>query len=80
MRHVTVLVVDASGRPRPNTRVSIYVIQSFASGMKGPQYTDSSGEAEFRLDIDETAQISVYVDGNEHVQAGSVKAAYKVIL
>jgi len=79
MRYVTVRVVDSGGRPRSGVRVALYVYQFAASGMKDPQWTDSNGEADFTLDIDEGAEISVYVDGQERVGRGRVRAEYKVV-
>ena len=79
MRYVTVRVVDSGGRPQPNTRVSVYVHQFLAEGMKGPEYTNSDGCVEFALDIDTFAEISIYVNGNETVKRGSVRAEYKII-
>lgn len=80
MKYVTVRVVDSGGRPQANVKVSIYINQFAAQGMKEPQYTNSSGEAEFQLDIDTYGEITVYVNGQERVPRGSVRAEYKVVV
>ena len=80
MKYVTVRVVGSGGNPQSNAKVSLYISQTFASGMKGPEYTNSDGEVDFDLDIDEGAQVSVYVNGQERVSLGSVKAEYRVIV
>lgn len=46
--------------------------------MKGPEYTNSDGEANFSLDIDDGAEITVYVNGNAKVGRGSVRSEYKI--
>lgn len=80
MRYMTVRVVDASGKPRSNTRVGIYIHQALASGMADTVYTDSNGEADFTLDVDEYAEIGVYVDGNEKIRREKIKATYHVVV
>lgn len=79
MRNVVVQVFDGSGRPAQNERVSIWVYQFLAGGVK-EQQTDSNGEAEFNLDIDSGAEISVNVNSKEYVKRGSVKDGYRVQL
>ena len=79
MRYVTVRIADSGGRPQCCAKVSIYVHQFLAEGMKGPEYTNSDGSVEFALDIDQFAEISIYVNGNESVKRGSVRAEYKII-
>lgn len=76
MKHVKVTVVDSGGSPKSDIKVSIYVHQFAAQGMTEPQYTDRDGEANFKLNIDEYAEISVYVKGDEAIKRGSVKAEY----
>lgn len=78
MKYTTILVVDSGGRPQSNARVSLEVHQFLAGGMKGPQQTGSDGKADFSLDIDDGAEITVYVNGNEKVRRGSVRSEYKV--
>ncbi|MBC7529383.1 MAG: hypothetical protein H7308_17780 [Chthonomonadaceae bacterium] len=80
MKYVTVRVIDSNGRPQSDVRVSLLVYQTLASGMKTPQYTSSNGEANFDLDIDQFAEISVYVKGEERISRGSVKAEYRIIV
>ena len=80
MKYVTVRVIDSSGRPQSDVRVSLFVYQTLASGMKTPQYTNSKGEANFDLDIDQFAEISVYVKGEERIPRGSVEAEYRIIV
>ncbi len=80
MQYMTVRVVDGSGRPQHNAKVSVYISQTLASGMKDPEYTNSDGEAEFRLDVDTGAQITIYVNGNEKISNTSVKSEFKVTI
>ena len=63
-RHVTVLVVDSSGRPKKGARVGVYVHRFMASGFKNENfYTNSDGKAEIELSDD--SRITLYVDGAE---------------
>ena len=78
MKYVTVRVVNSSGSPVSNAKVSVYVHQFLAEGMKNPEYTNSDGEAEITLDIDDGAQISIYVNGSERVGRGNVRATYTI--
>lgn len=80
MKYATVRVVDSGGRPQSNAKVSVYVHQFAAEGMKDAQYTNSDGETDFKLDIDDGAQISIYVNGSEKVGRGSVRSEYKVTI
>lgn len=79
MRNVLVRVFKSDGRPAERERVSIWVYQ-FASGGVKEQQTNSNGEAEFNLDIDEGAEISVSVNSQEYFSRGSVKGSYRVQL
>ena len=79
MRNVLVRVFKSDGRPAERERVSIWVYQFAASGGK-EQYTDSNGEAEFNLDIDSGAEISVSVNSKEYFSRGSVKGSYRIQL
>ena len=77
MRYVSVRVVDSGGRPKRDARVAIEVHQFLAGGVVG-ENTDSDGIAQFRLDVDEGAEITIMVDGNVKVQRGSIRADYTV--
>ncbi len=55
MRNVLVQVLDSSGRPAQRERVSIWVYQFLAGGVK-EQQTDSNGEAEFSLEKNASAK------------------------
>lgn len=79
MRNVLVRIYDGSGKPAQRERVSIWVYQFLAGGVK-EQQTDSNGEAEFNLDIDDGAEISVSVNSKEYFRRGSVKGSYRVQL
>jgi hypothetical protein len=62
---ITVKVVhQSSGKPAQGKKVSLYVREVFAGGVTPPQYTDSNGEAHFKI---ESTEGEVYVDGStEH--------------
>ena len=78
MKYATVRVVDSSGRPQANIKVSVCVHQFTAQGMKDAQFTTSDGETDFQLDIDDYAEISIYVNGSEKIGRGSVRSDYTV--
>lgn len=78
-KEVTVTVRNSSGNPQRDVRVAIEIHQFLAGGMK-TEYTDSNGEADFSLDIDEHAEITIYVNGNEKVSRGSVESEYYVTI
>ena len=79
MRNVLVRVFKSDGRPAERERVSVWVYQFAAGGVK-EQQTNSNGEAEFNLDIDDGAEISVSVNSQEYFSRGSVKGSYRVQL
>ena len=62
-RHMTVRVVDGTGRPKKGARVGVYIHRFMASGFKDNQYTDSNGDAEFELSDD--SRVTLDVDGSE---------------
>lgn len=78
MKYVTVRVVDSGGRPQSNAKVALWV-GGIAGGFVQPQYTNSNGEADFKLD-DSYSEISVSVNDKERVPRGSVRAEYKVVI
>ena len=78
MKYTSVRVVSGGGSPEAGARVSIYVSQFAASGSVDDQYTDSNGEADFSLDIDDGAEITVYVNGQERIGRGAVRSNYTV--
>ncbi len=78
MRLVTMTVTDSTGKPRSNVRVSIYVYQFAASGMKAPEYTNSEGKVRFQLNVDIHAEIEIYVDGHIKVSKGPIHGEYIV--
>lgn len=80
MKYITVRVVNSEGRPQYYARVSVYVYQFAAEGMKEAQYTNADGETDFKLDIDDGAQIAIYVNGSEKIERGSVRSEYKVTI
>ncbi len=78
MKYVTVRVVDGSGRPQSNAKVAFWV-GGIAGGFLPPQYTNSDGEADFKLN-DSYSEISVSVNDKERVPRGSVRAEYKIVI
>jgi hypothetical protein len=79
-RSVLVRVFESDGRPARDARVNIWVYQFAAGGFAGEQYTNSSGEAEFDLDIDDGAEIEVYVNGESKTHRMSVQGSVRVQL
>ncbi len=80
MKYTTITVVDSGGRPQSNARVSLEIHQFAAGGMKGPEYTGSDGKADFALDIDDGAEITVYVNGKEEVRRDKVRSQYQITI
>ena len=80
MRYVSVRVVNSEGRPVHSARVAIEVHAFLAGGVLSPQYTNSEGLAEFQLDTDSGAEITIYVNGNEKIRRGSIRSEYKVTI
>jgi hypothetical protein len=79
MRYVSVRIVDSSGRPQRDIRVGIGVSQFAASGVE-TGYTNGDGMAQFQLNVDEFAQINVYVNGQEKVRTGTIKSEYVITI
>jgi hypothetical protein len=80
MRNVLVRVYDSGGRPVSNARIGIEVHQFLAGGVLPYKYTNSNGEAEFDMDIDQSAEITIYVNGTEKVRRGSIQGLYRIEL
>ena len=79
MRYVSVRAVDSSGRPVRDVRIALEVHQFLAGGMKA-EHTNSDGVAEFTLDVDTFAEITVYANGNPKVGRGSIQAQYTLVV
>ena len=79
-RYISVRVVDAGGKPVSQARVTLYVSQTLASGTLPEKYTGSDGLAEFAPDLDESARISISVNGQEKVKSGPIRGEYKITL
>jgi hypothetical protein len=77
---MTVKVVNSNGNPQHYARVAISVSQCGGSGNAPERYTDSIGAARFSLDIDDSAQITVYVNGNKKVLQSPVRSEYFVTI
>jgi len=77
VRYVAVRVVDSGGHPKRDARVAIEVHQFLAGGVKSDN-TDSDGLAQFSLDVDDGAEVTVMVDGNVKVPRGPIKAQYLI--
>lgn len=77
MRNVQVRVYNSDGKPAYYARVTVNVYQFMAGGQK-EVYTDSDGRAEFDLDVDEGAEISIGVNGYEKVSRGKIRGEYRV--
>jgi hypothetical protein len=77
MRYISVRVVDSTGRPKYYSRVVLEINQFLANGVK-EAHTDGDGLAQFQLDVDDGAEITVYVDGTESISRGPIRADYKV--
>lgn len=80
MIYTMVRIVDSGGRPQSGIKVSIFVSQFLASGFRPEQYTNTDGEAEFSLDIDNGAELTIYANGQEKISKGPVRADYRVII
>lgn len=78
MRYVTVRVVNSGGRPESNAKVTLWV-GGIAGGFLTPEYTNSDGEADFKLD-DAYSEISISVNDRERVPRASVRADYKIVI
>lgn len=80
MQYVTVRVVDSSGSPRRDVRVALHVSQFAASGMEPESYTNSAGEAEFKLNVDSGATVTIYADGQEKVSNSSIRSEFRITI
>lgn len=78
MQSVLVRLCDSGGRPLRDAKVGIEVHQFLAGGFKPNEYTNSDGEAEFDLDVDEGAEITVYVNGTDVVRRGRIQGSYRI--
>ncbi len=79
MRYVSIRVVDSGGRPKRDVRVALEIHQFLAGGVKA-QNTDSNGLANFSLDVDDGAEVTVMVNGEVRLQRGAIKAEYLIVL
>lgn len=58
MLYITVRVVDSSGRPEANAKVSVW-----RGGWVPEQRTDSEGESEFAINATPSDRIRIYAKG-----------------
>lgn len=77
-RYVSVRVVDEGGKAVSSATVALYLYQSLASGGAGQKQTNSEGLAEFEVDADSSAEMSVSVNGHERVRRSSIQGEYKI--
>ena len=75
MRYVSIRVVDSGGRTKRDVRVALEIHQFLASGIKA-ENTDSNGLAQFSLDVDDGAEVTVMVNGSVKLQRGPIKSEY----
>lgn len=80
MQYISIRVLDTSGRPKHNARVAIGVNQFLASGVLQPKFTNTDGLVRFELNIDNFAEIEIYIDGKEMVSRGKVKSEYFITM
>ena len=78
-RYITVRVVDSSGRPYYNEKVSVECHRTLATGFVPDQSTDREGVAQFSVD-DNMPEISIFVKGRKVVDRDSVRAQYQVVI
>ena len=79
MKNILVRVYSPTGTPAQNARVCLWIYQFLASGSKEGT-TNSSGEIEFDLDIDNGAEISINVDGVEYIRRCNIQGVYRIQL
>jgi hypothetical protein len=77
-RDVYIKVVDQKGQPLPHERVSIFATNIEHSGGIPDQTTDGKGQATFHLNVDEKAEVIVYVRGKECVGRGPLLPKYEL--
>ncbi|HET6382530.1 MAG TPA: hypothetical protein VFJ58_03990 [Armatimonadota bacterium] len=77
LRCISVRAVDSAGRPVRDTPITLEIHQFAAGGMKA-EFTDSEGLAQFELDLDRFAEITIYANGNPKVRRGKIKTEYTV--
>ena len=79
MRYVSIRVVDSGGRPKRDIRVALEIHQFLAGGVKG-ENTDSNGLAQFSLDVDDGAEVTVMVNGGVKFPRAPIKAQYLITI
>lgn len=77
-QHVFIRVVDRSGQPLRNERVSIFATHIAATGGIPDQHTDARGVAVFDLEVDDKAEVIVYVRGRECCARGPLQLRYEI--
>jgi|GEM_PF-2466125 hypothetical protein len=76
MRYINVRVLDRSGKPVSQARISIGKF-GIDQGVFGDQkYTDSDGLAQFALDLGDYDDICVYVNGEDRTGRTRPKAEF----
>lgn len=80
IRYSQVRVVDASGRPVKDAKVSIFVHQFMASGFVSDQYTNADGLAQFELDCDNGAEVTISVNGYPKTSRGTIQGQYSIFV
>jgi hypothetical protein len=78
-QHVEVQVLDRYGRAVNNERVSIFPTQIAAGGGVPDQWTDTTGLARFDLEVEENAEVILYVRGREQVSRSPLRSRYRIV-
>lgn len=79
METIVVRVIASNGNAVQNERVWVHIYDLRASGSKD-QCVDSDGKAEFTLDIESGAEISLSVRGTQFVSRAPARARYQIQL
>jgi hypothetical protein len=77
-RYVTVRVVNSSGSPVRDVRVNLYPYQFGVPTDHSKSIPTVTVWAEFELDLDQFAEISISVNGTEMSPRGSIRASFKL--
>ncbi|MEA2553286.1 MAG: hypothetical protein QOJ65_1462 [Fimbriimonadaceae bacterium] len=77
-RTVVVHILETDGSPKPAADVSLQLHAVVEGVALEPKTTDKDGVAQFSLDMEKYAELTIYVAGHERVSRGPIQDEYYI--
>ncbi len=78
--HIQIRVVNRLGAPLTNERVSLFASPLTSTSAIPDQTTDAQGLANFDIDVQDQAELAVYVRGRERCRMAPLRDRYDIAI